>query len=290
MANLEALVNSKTQEDTQWKMQQQAERDNVTEMQDFGIGMIVNDPAQYIRYLTMQGDNPAYSAGNVAIAMAGLNDATVFGTRDRWQSMGRSVMEAEQDRGVKIFARDPKTRAYVLADAYDVSQTQGKDIKKRRILRDDSADMSSALKTLLNYSKAEPRIDREMDAPAFFDEEAKQLIINPEYSDSDAFAAIAAEVALTRFHDKGFNRDYSWERYELDAQSISYVLCRRFGVEPKMPNLERLAERFEGMPMDECKAVLDKVQDMSKQIGRSIDMNIDAEKRKSLTATRRPVR
>lgn len=218
-----------------------------------------------------------------------MEKATVFGTRDRWQSLGRTVLPEEQDHGVKIFARDARTKAYSLTDAYDVSQTQGKDLK-HRALREDSAEMSSALQTLLNYSKAEPAVDRGLDAPAFLDEDKRELAINPNYTDPEAFASIAAEVALTRYHDKGYNRDYSWARYELDAQSVSYILCRRYGVEPKQPNLERLGERFAGMDMDECKSVLDKIQDMSKQIGRSIDLNIEAERRRSRTTERRPVR
>ena len=289
MANLEEIIAAKAASDSQWKNQHQADRQAVTEMQDCGIELIVTDPAQYIRYLTMQGDNPAYSAGNVAIVLAGMEKATVFGTRDRWQSLGRTVLAEEQDHGVKIFARDARTKAYSLTDAYDVSQTQGKDLK-HRTLREDSAEMSSALQTLLNYSKAEPAVDRSLDAPAFFDEDKRELAINPNYTDPEAFASIAAEVALTRYHDKGYNRDYSWARYELDAQSVSYILCRRYGVEPKQPNLERLGERFAGMDMDECKSVLDKIQDMSKQIGRSIDLNIEAERRRSRTTERRPVR
>ena len=289
MANLEEIIAAKAASDSQWKNQHQADRQAVTEMQDCGIELIVTDPAQYIRYLTMQGDNPAYSAGNVAIVLAGMEKATVFGTRDRWQSLGRTVLPEEQDHGVKIFARDARTKAYSLTDAYDVSQTQGKDLK-HRALREDSAEMSSALQTLLNYSKAEPAVDRSLDAPAFFDEDKRELAINPNYTDPEAFASIAAEVALTRYHDKGYNRDYSWARYELDAQSVSYILCRRYGVEPKQPNLERLGERFAGMDMDECKSVLDKIQDMSKQIGRSIDLNIEAERRRSRTTERRPVR
>ena len=289
MANLEEIIAAKAASDSQWKNQHQADRQAVTEMQDCGIELIVTDPAQYIRYLTMQGDNPAYSAGNVAIVLAGMEKATVFGTRDRWQSLGRTVLTEEQDHGVKIFARDARTKAYSLTDAYDVSQTQGKDLK-HRALREDSAEMSSALQTLLNYSKAEPAVDRSLDAPAFFDEDKRELAINPNYTDPEAFASIAAEVALTRYHDKGYNRDYSWARYELDAQSVSYILCRRYGVEPKQPNLERLGERFAGMDMDECKSVLDKIQDMSKQIGRSIDLNIEAERRRSRTTERRPAR
>ena len=289
MANLEEIISSKNASDTQWKTQQQADRDSVTEMQDQGIEMIVSDPDQYIRYLTMQGDNPTYSAGNVAIVLAGMRDATIFGTRDRWQTLGRTVMMDEQDQGVKIFARDARTKAYALADAYDISQTQGRDLKQK-VLREDTPDMATALKTLLNYSKAEPVVDKEMDAAAFFDEEKRELAVNPDFSDQEAFASIAAEVALTRFHDKGYNREYSWARYELDAQSVSYILCRRYGIEPVQPNMERLRERFVGMSTDECRTVLDNIQNMGKRIGRSIDMNIEAERRKSRTAERRPVR
>ena len=289
MANLEAIITRKNASDTQWKTQQQADRDSVTEMQDQGIDMIVSDPDQYIRYLTMQGDNPTYSAGNVAIVLAGMKDATIFGTRDRWQTLGRTVMMDEQDQGVKIFARDARTKAYALADAYDISQTQGRDLKQK-VLREDTPDMATALKTLLNYSKAEPVVDKEMDAAAFFDEEKRELAVNPDFSDQEAFASIAAEVALTRFHDKGYNREYSWARYELDAQSVSYILCRRYGIEPVQPNMERLRERFVGMSTDECRTVLDNIQNMGKRIGRSIDMNIEAERRKSRTAERRPVR
>ena len=71
MANLEEIIAAKAASDSQWKNQHQADRQAVTEMQDCGIELIVTDPAQYIRYLNMQGDNPAYSAGNVAIVLAG---------------------------------------------------------------------------------------------------------------------------------------------------------------------------------------------------------------------------
>ncbi len=287
MANLEAIIASKAARDTEWQAQQQAERESVTTMQDTGVEFITTDPDSYIRYLTMQGDNPTYSAGNVAIALVGLPDgATVFGTAERWQTLRRTVKEGE--RGVKIFARDQRTNQYTLADAYDVSQTQGQEVKKT-VFQDGSKEMETALATLLNYSKAAPVTDKDLDAPAYFDEERKELAINPDDPDSEAFASIAAEVALTRFHDKGYNRDYSWARYELDAQSVAYILCRRFGIEPQTPNMERLAERFEGMTPDEARKVLDGIQDMSKQIGRSIERSLEEQKR-SRTAVRRPAR
>lgn len=286
MANLEKIIASKAARDTEWQTQQQMERENVTAMQDFGVETITTDPDSYIRYLSMQGDNPTYSAGNVAIALVGLKGATVIGTAERWQSLRRTVKEGET--GVKIFARSQQTKQYVLADAYDVSQTQGPEMKQT-MLREGSGEMETALSTLLNYSKVPVAVDKNLDAPAYYDEEKHELAINPDYPDGEAFASIAAEVALTRFHDKGRNPNYSWARYELDAQSVSYILCRRFGIAPQAPNMERLAERFEGMSPQEARGVLDNIQDMSKQIGRSIGRGLEEQSR-SRSAQRRPSR
>lgn len=288
MANLEQIIANKSAQDSQWKAQQQAERENITEMQDCGIELIASDPDQFMRYLTMQGDNPTYSAGNIAIAMVGLPDATVIGTAERWQILHRSVIADEKGSGVKIFARDPKTRQYIHSDIYDISQTQGADLK-HTVFQDGSKKITSALETLLNYSKVPAVVDKELDEPAYYDEEKKELAINPDFSDSEAFASIAAEVALTRFHNKGFNSDYRWDKYELDAQSVAYILCRRFGIEPQTPKLERLTERFDGMTKDEARAVLDNIQDMSKQIGRGIEKGLE-EKQRSRSNVRRPAR
>lgn len=102
MANLEQIVSRKAENDTKWKEAQQAERENTTAMQDAGITEITSNPEAYARYLEMQGDNPSYSAGNIALVMFGNPEATVFGTRDRWKTLNRSVMDSEKNNGVKI--------------------------------------------------------------------------------------------------------------------------------------------------------------------------------------------
>ena len=207
MANLEQIVSRKAENDTKWKEAQQAERENTTAMQDAGITEITSNPEAYARYLEMQGDNPSYSAGNIALVMFGNPEATVFGTRDRWKTLNRSVMDSEKNNGVKIFARSPMGRGYTLADAYDIKQTQGRDIS-RITLQNDSKEMEAALTTVLNYAVVPVVIDKELPAPAFYDSANLELAINPDYPDNEAFAAITAEVAHSRFHAKGANSSY----------------------------------------------------------------------------------
>ena len=52
-------------------------------------------------------------------------------TRDRWKVLGRFVLETERDKGSKIFVRPSTGRGYTLADAFDVTQTQGRALRRR---------------------------------------------------------------------------------------------------------------------------------------------------------------
>ena len=289
MANLEQIVSRKAENDTKWKEAQQAERENTTAMQDAGITEITSNPEAYARYLEMQGDNPSYSAGNIALVMFGNPEATVFGTRDRWKTLSRSVMDSEKSNGVKIFARSPMGRGYTLADAYDIKQTQGRDIS-RITLQNDSKEMEAALTTVLNYAVVPVVIDKELPAPAFYDSANLELAINPDYPDNEAFAAITAEVAHSRFHAKGANASYDRGECELDAQSISYILCRRYGIERPMPDMSNLAALYEGWEPQECRQALDNIQDTSKQFGRSIEKNLEMGKQRSRAPVHRPTR
>lgn len=288
MANLEQIVSRKTEKDTQWKAQRQAERENATAMQDAGITEITSSPEAYAKYLEMQGDNPSYSAGNIALVMFSAPEATVFGTRDRWKTLNRSVLDTEVNKGVQIFARSTFGKGYVLTDAYDVSQTQGRDMKKP-CLQNDSKEMETALTTLLNYSVVPVVIDRQMERPALYDEVQMELHLNPTYPDHEAFSAIAAEVAHCRIHGKGLKPGYDRAECNLDAQSVSYILCRRFGIEREMPDVSDVAELYEGWEPQERRSALDSIQDMSKKISGSMERDMKPQQR-SHAPVRRPVR
>lgn len=278
MANLEKIVTDKSTADTQWRQQRQAEWDNTIAIQDAGVEAITTNPELYAQYLDMQGDNPSYSPGNIALVMMQGEDFTTFGTRERWKSLGRSVLDTEQNKGVPIFTKSPLGRGYTLTDAYDVKQTRGREIRQPQ-LKDDSKEMEAALTTVLNYSVVPVVVDKELAAPAYYDQQQMELSVNPDYPDGEAFAAIAAEIAHARLHGKGFNAGYKREESELDAQSISYILCRRFGISREVPDLSRLPELYQGWDAQERRRALDSIQDMSSQFGHSIEKSITPQQR-----------
>ena len=144
-------IAEKSQQDNQWRAEKQADRENTIAMQDAGVEEITSNPELYVKYLDMQGDNPTYSAGNIALVMFQDPEATVFGTAERWKTLNRGVIDQERSKGVKIFARNTLGRGYRLTDAYDIRQTQGRDLKKVQ-LKDDSKEMSIALRAVLRWT------------------------------------------------------------------------------------------------------------------------------------------
>ena len=168
MANLEAIIAEKSQQDNQWRAEMQADRENTIAMQDAGVEEITSSPELYVKYLDMQGDNPTYSAGNIALVMFQDPEATVFGTAERWKTLNRGVIDQERSKGVKIFARNTLGRGYRLTDAYDIRQTQGRDLKKVQ-LKDDSKEMSIALRAILNYSVVPVATDHDLPVAAYYD-------------------------------------------------------------------------------------------------------------------------
>ena len=274
MADLEKLVSDKAAADTQWRELRQAERETATDLRDASINEITTNPEAYVRYLDLQGDNPAYGAGNIALMLKqGPEGSTIFFTRERWKPQGRSVLDNQQDKGSKIFVKTTSGRGYTLADAFDISQTQGRPIQTPH-LHDDTPEMEAALSALLRFVSVQMIVNNDLSTPAYYDQHHMLLAVNPDFSDSEAFGAIAAEIAQAKYHDRGFNRAYSREECELSAQSVAYILCRRFGISREQPDLSKLPERFQGWPAQDRQNVLNGIQDLSKRIGRAIEKSI----------------
>ena len=92
----------------------------------------INHPAirEAMKYLDMQGDNPTYSAGNIALVMFQDPEAPYSVRRSGGKpESGRDRPGAKQ--GSQDFARNTLGRGYRLTDAYDIRQTQGARPEKR---------------------------------------------------------------------------------------------------------------------------------------------------------------
>lgn len=175
MANLGQIISEKSAADSQWQQQRKAERENTTALQDAGIIEITTKPQAYAHFLDLQGDNPAYSAGNIALIHMQFPEATIFGTVERWKTLGRFVLDEERQNGAKIFSRGAQGRGYILANAYDITQTQGRELA-RPTLQEGSREMDAALRKILDFTQVPVMQDAELPMPAYYDQNDMTLV------------------------------------------------------------------------------------------------------------------
>ena len=280
MANLGKIISDKSTADAKWREERQADKETAAALRDASVIQITKDPEKFARYLELQGNNPSYSSGNIALAMAQLPEATVLHTRGHWKDLGRFVLDPELKNGASIFTRSATGRGYNLTSVYDIAQTQGRELRTPQ-LKDDTEAMEAALAALLNFSPVQVVAAENLPSGAYYDPRQMTLAIDTACPDSQAFAAIAAEIAQARFHDRGRNPVYSRESCELSAQSVSYILCRRFGIQRELPDLTKMAERCQGWEIEDRLAFLKEIQGMSRQIGGSIEKTIAPPQRKA---------
>ena len=88
------------------------------------------------------------------------------------------------------------------------------------------------------------------------------------------FAAVATEIGYARGHDKGRNMDFDRRDYQLDAESIGYMLCRRFGVDCKAPQTGEVARLYEGYEPTDRGEALEALRKAARNMGDGIERSI----------------
>lgn len=161
-----------------------------------------------------------------------------------------------------------------MGDYYDVSQTTGKPMKEPVPLAENTARMESALGALMNYSPVPIIEGQELGAPARYDERNLCIAIDPSYGEAEVFSALATEIGYARGHDKGRNMDFDRRDYQLDAESIGYMLCRRFGVDCKAPHAGEVTRLYEGYEPSDRGEALEALRKTARNMGDGIERSI----------------
>ena len=75
---------------------------------------------------------------------------------------------------------------------------------------------------------------------AVYDPKTQSITVSSRLIDSKIFAALSREIVHAGIHDHGRYPYYTREDCAMDAESVSYMLCRNFGVETPQPDVSRV--------------------------------------------------
>ena len=155
----------------------------------------------------------------------------------------RSIIRGDIDSIIGeayTYVRDGRQyRGYKVGRVFDISQTAGRGQMVKNQLTDNSDAMSKALYQLLTVSPVPIVTGDARGQDALYDPNQQQIIVSGYISDSAAFRALSREIVHAGIHDHGNFPYYSRESCALGADSVSYMLCRSYGVPCDRPRSHR---------------------------------------------------
>lgn len=276
MPSVSEILKSKTESKQQRIENNRAEREKLSASRSDALMAVTQMPELYGKFLVLQADNIGCSAGNVALSLFQMNEATKIGTAAYWHEQGRYVIDSEMQKGAKVFVppRDPKYRGYLMGDYYDVSQTVGKPLREPVPLLEGTERMDAAFAALLDTSPVDCVQNDKLKAAARYNERECVIEINGSKSAGEVFSELAREIVYARDHERGRNRDFDRADLQLNAESIGFMVCRRFGVDCPMPDADKAPAYYGYYEAEDRGRELDKLRQTARNMGDTVERGI----------------
>ena len=276
MQSLSEILKSKAESNQERDANRRAEREELSQLRDNSLIAVTSQPELYTHFLVLQADNIGLSAGNIALTLSQMAEPTKIGTTEFWHKQGRFVMDEEMQKGAKVFIppRNQNFRGYLMGSYYDVSQTSGRPMKEAVPLTEGSERMNTAFAALLDTSPVSFIENKTLDMPVRYNERECVLEINTDYSTGQVFAGLATEISYARLHNRGQNRDYDRNTFQMTAESIGFMVCRRFGVDCPLPNADKVEQHYNYYEPGERGQALDMMRQTARNMGDTVERSI----------------
>lgn len=251
-------INKNNSKREEWLEQVQQERKEINERADVGIGTITSDPETYAAYLEMQADNLTFTPTNIAIVMENRPEATRVYRPETWGKLGRSIIPDEKQYGIKVFLppkEQEKNRYPVIGMVYDISQTTGRDLQDKPPLADNEQRLADAIGGFVSASKKTIVFDDSIEAGAYYDPQDCKLYVHPEADAQTVFEDLSREIIYANKHKGKPGFEKAW--YELQAESVGYLLCKHYLGDAKMPECSNVSVKFGDRSVKERTAFLE---------------------------------
>ena len=246
---------------------------------------VAADGEVFQQYLDMQSRFDRYTANNVLLIMAQNPRAEKIGDYNFWRDKG--VYVKRQERGNAILIMEPGKEYeredgsigtyYNAKKVYDITQTTMKD---RIQPQEGSITDEQLVRAVLNNPPvtiiaAEPDQMPEGKG-AFFDSEEKCIYVRRGMTAEDIFRSITPELVFAAIADA--EKEYDRSENAFCAYCVSYVLCRKYGVDTKGFDFSHAPEVFEGMEPQEVRAELSRVRDAAGEIMLRMERGMESQK------------
>lgn len=220
------------------------------------------DGSRFRDYLEVQSRFDRYTATNALLILAQKPEATQLRDFESWRSTGAFIKRQEMSHGISILEPGDEYRRedgsigtyYNVKKVYDVSQTNARSKVQPAV----SMDERLLLKALIHRPPVPMQTVDELpnNMGALYDHDQQVIFVRRGMTAEDIFRSVSKELAHAEI--AGTRSAYRREDAAFAAYSVSYLLCRKYGIDVSGYDFSRLPEWFPGDRSSECPSGTDR--------------------------------
>lgn len=254
-----------------WQIREEKQRKEAYASLDKIFGAFAEGNGNMEAYLDVQSRFPFHSARNALLIGAQCPQAQRVGGYKEWTAQGIEILEEEKRLPIiilepgKAYRRDDGSigQNFYAKEVYDISQTSAQGQHQPQVTYDDRL----LLKGLIASSPVQIRAVDELPQGrgAVFSEEQNAILVKKGMDAPDIFRCVSLEIANVQLARS--NEGYSREADGYKAYAVSYMLCKRYGIEAKGYDIARLNSVFKGQdPREDVPAALSDMRETFKSL------------------------
>ena len=254
-----------------WQLREEKQRKEAYATLDKKFGEFSEGRGDMKAYLDVQSRFPFHSARNAILIGEQCPDAQRVGGYKEWASQGIEILEEEKRLPIiilepgKAYRREDGSvgQNFFAKEVFDVSQTTARDEAQPQV----NYDERQLLKGLIASSPAPIHATEELPQGqgALYAPEQNAILVKKGMDAPDIFRCVSLEVANVQL---ARNREgYSREAEGYKAYAVSYMLCKRYGVDAQEYDISRLDGVLQGQdPKEVVPAALTDMRDTFKEL------------------------
>lgn len=286
-----------------WADRKKAERQSVYGLADATAEAVSTDGGKFREYLDVQARFDRYSATNALLVLAQMPQATQIRDYDGWKDAGVSVKRHPKsisilEPGDEYQREDGSVGTYYnVKRVYDISQTTASSSrtpyrsfppKGEKLTRSvapplptKSGDFAGTptspqptvsmddrllLKALISRPPVPMQMADELpnNMGAYYDHDQQVIFVRRGMEASDIFRSVSKELAHAEL--AAAKGDYSRQDAAFAAYSVSYLLCRKYGIDASSYDFSRLPDCFRESDPQGVRAALTEIRDTAGEI------------------------
>lgn len=262
-----------------WAAQKQQERENAYALIDKTAGQMVGDGGLFKTYLDVQSRFDRYSVGNAILITAQMPNATRLADFKTWKEGGIYIKKGAAgvtilEPGEEYIRDDGSVKVpYNAKKVFDIFQTNSRQTPTPSVTHDERL----LIKALINNAPCRITISDELpeNLGAVYQPEDKMILVRRGMYAQDIFRSLSQELAHAHM-DKG---EYNHSYCAFNAYCVSYILCKRNGVDVGSFSFDRLPSEFSSMETQGIRNELSKIRDVSNEISSDMARVLEPQQR-----------